>query len=290
MSTEFITRPNNTTSTVGICTWTLGINDIDHLMAKIADLGLNAVQYCQPLDDYTPAEVKAAAARFDLEILIYDPFDCRPSDKNGEAGLAGAVEFYTRVVDYAAELGCGATLQGLSAWTNRESDEQAAWKQLVSSTRAICDYAKVKGVPLSYEPCNLYEVPLIHTAAEFQQLMDETGCNRISVLLDSFHMNLGEKDALATLREYGHKNSIYHLSDSNREGLGQGHIDFFQQYQALKEAEFNGPTVLEFVLQGNPVNTPPRNEQEMEELSRQIRHSLAVWRSYAATDNYQHEV
>ncbi|RQW63493.1 sugar phosphate isomerase/epimerase family protein [Vibrio viridaestus] len=265
---------------IGICSWTLGINDLDELMKKVKSLGLNSIQYCEPMERHNPEDVKQAAEKYGLDILVYDPFGYGPGGIYGDGNIESAITMYKDVVDYAHALGCGATLQGLSVWTKGCDSDKEAWDQLVRSVQVISDYALSKGVDLSYEPCNLYEVPFIHTADEYQKLVDETGCSEIAVLLDSFHMNIGERNPMKTLHEYSKRNSIFHISGANREGIAQGNLDFFAYHKGLEDGGFEGPFVFEFVLKGNPVNTPPRNDAEMEELSQQITQSLNIWKSY----------
>ena len=134
-------------NTLGICTWTLGIKDIDALMAKIAELGLNGVQYCEDQELASASEVKAAAARQGLELIIYDPFDCRPGEKNGPASKNNAIAFYKDAIDFAAALGCGQTLKGLAAWAE-DCDDAEAWQFLVECVQAMTPYAAKRGVAL----------------------------------------------------------------------------------------------------------------------------------------------
>jgi len=265
---------------IGICTWILGIKDLEQLMSKVKSMGLDSVQYCESMDTHSAKAVKSAAEKFGLSILIYDPFDCRPGPDNGAASIENALAYFRRAINFAAELGCGLTLQGLGAWTENCKDDAAAWHFLVNCLKALAVYAQERRVPLSYEPCNLYEVPYIHTADEYQRLIDESNCHDISVLLDSFHMNIGEKEPTAVLKQYADKLSFFHISGSNREGIAQGHIDFKAQYDALVAGGFSGPCVIECVLRDNPVNTPPRNEKEMTRLTDIIMETRKIWQGF----------
>jgi len=127
---------------LGICSWTLGIHDLNTLMAKIRALGLNAVQYCEPMDRYSAEDVKYSAQQHGLEILIYDPFDCRPGENNGKATIGNAVRYYQKAIDYAAGLGCGQTLQGLSTWTTNCYSGSEAWQFLVDAVKILNTYAE----------------------------------------------------------------------------------------------------------------------------------------------------
>lgn len=268
-----------TTQQFGICSWTLGIEELDPLMRQVAKMGLNSIQYCEPMTRFNAEDVQQSAQAHGLDILIYDPFDCRPSDKNGEPGLTGAVNFYRQVIDYAHALGCPATIQGLSAWTTHCTHDKQAREQLNHSVREVYEYAQKQGVALVYEPCNLYEVPFIHTVSDWQGLLKETECHDIRLLMDSFHMNIGEHAPLKAAEEFAQHNAIFHVSDSNREGIGHGNLPFNDYYHALLRGGFKGPVVFELVLQSNPVNTPPRTAEEMQQLTRQVQESLAWWQS-----------
>lgn len=265
---------------MGICTWTLGISNVAALMEKIRQLGLDVVQYCEPMDVYHASYVKQCADDNGLEIILNDPFDCRPGSKNGEANFNNAISYYKSAIDYAAGLGCGQTIQGLSTWTAGCGSAEEAWCFLVKATQVLSQYASETGVTLSYEPCNLYEVPLIHTAQEFEQLIEDSGCEEIAILLDSFHMNIGETDPIETVKTWANSSSAFHISGNNREGIAQSHIDFKQLHNALSAAGFNGAFVLECVLSGNPVNTPPRNKEEMQRLSEMLIETRDIWLSY----------
>lgn len=271
----------NNELTAGVCSWTLGINDLETLMATTAEMGFNGIQYCESIGLHSAASVKAMANKYQLALIINDPFDCGPGDENGFATFTNAVAYFKRAIDFAAELGCGQTLQGLGAWTKNCKSQQEGWDFIVSAVRELSAYAKTRGVSLSYEPCNLYEVPFIHTAAEYEQLVQDTGTHDLKILLDSFHMNIGEREPFKVVEQFASRNSVFHVSGSNREGIKQGHIDFHRYYNTLKAAGFSGPIVFECVLSGNPVNTPPRNEGEMTRLKSILTESLLIWQSYA---------
>ncbi|MGN7439074.1 MAG: sugar phosphate isomerase/epimerase family protein [Alcanivorax sp.] len=265
---------------IGICTWTLGIKDLNTMMKKISDLGLNGVQYCEHPNDHSPAKVIKSADKYGLNIILYDPFDCGPGIRNGDATKENAIRFYRTVIDFAAELKVGATLQGLSSWTHNCETRAEGREQLVTCVSELAAYAKDKNVDLYYEPINLYETPFIRTADDFEKLIKDADCPDINILLDSFHMNIGEKCPLTTLGKYASKSTVFHISDSNRQGMGLGHIDFEQYYGILKKEGFNGSIVFEFVLETNAVNIAPQNATETHALDQQIQHSLSLWRTF----------
>lgn len=58
-------------------------------------------------------------------------------------------------------------------------------------------------------------------------------------------MNLEEDNLVKAIIRCGDKLSVYQISDSNRKGIGFGHIDFNQHFAALDLIQFNGLIVLE---------------------------------------------
>ncbi|MDI7275008.1 MAG: TIM barrel protein, partial [Anaerolineae bacterium] len=72
------------------------------------------------------------------------------------------------------------------------------------------------------------------------------------LLLDTFHMNIMEADPLASLRAAAPWLGHVHLSDSNRQLPGQGHIRFDQVLRTLAEIGFEGYAAIEAVAPPDP--------------------------------------
>lgn len=111
------------------------------------------------------------------------------------------------------------------------------------------------GVTLGIEALNRFESDLTSTAAETCAIARATGSDHIGVLLDSFHMNIEEKDPTAALRAAGKTLVHYHVSDNDRGVPGRGHYNFAADAQALRDIGYDGWVVAEmFVMAGNPAS------------------------------------
>lgn len=111
------------------------------------------------------------------------------------------------------------------------------------------------GVTLGIEALNRFESDLTSTAAETCAIARATGAKHIGVLLDSFHMNIEEKDPAAALRAAGDTLVHYHVSDNDRGVPGRGHYDFRADAAALRDIGYDGWVVAEmFVMAGNPTS------------------------------------
>ncbi len=265
---------------ISVVTWTLGITDAVQVTKKAIELGLDGIQYAGDHRDINPQDLRDQATAAGLKIIAIDPINAAPTDPS-TASEAGAIEFYKQIVDFAVKAGSEqVTLHGLSLWTRNCPTRDAARKRLVSCCKAVDAYARDRGVRTLYEVCNHYEVPLIHTAAECRDLMREIGGQNMSMILDSFHMNIGEQNPLDALRANIDRLAIYHVSDSGRGGIGSGHIDFKAQHDVLMSNGFKGEIAIEPVLSHLTPSTPPSSERDCAALDHEIRTSVAQWRSY----------
>ncbi|MFK7878986.1 sugar phosphate isomerase/epimerase family protein [Roseobacter sp.] len=108
-------------------------------------------------------------------------------------------------------------------------------------------------VTLGIEALNRFESDLTSTAAEACAIARACGSKHIGVLLDSFHMNIEEKDPPAALRAAGDTLVHYHVSDNDRGQPGSGRYDFPADARALADIEYDSWVVAEmFVMAGHP--------------------------------------
>ena len=264
---------------LGICSWTLGISDIKVLMEKVKTLGLDGVQFSGDWRDYNAKEVRAAADLFDLEIFAIDPFNCEPPEPEN-ANVSSAIEFYKNVIDFAVETNTPwVTLQGLPKWTNNCNTRQECWEMLVHCCKTLDAYAQLKKVKIAYECVNRYESSMIHTSEKANQLIAAVGHRNFGLILDSFHMHIEESDPAEALKNSKDILFSYHISDSNRSGIGRGQVDFVKHHSVLEDIGFEGPVMIEVVLPELVPRSTPKNDLERERLDEEIRRSVRVWRN-----------
>lgn len=111
------------------------------------------------------------------------------------------------------------------------------------------------GVTLAVEAINRFETDLTCTAAEAAGIARGSGAANVGVLLDSFHMNIEEKDPPAAIRATGEKLVHYHVSDCDRGVPGRARYDFGADAQALRDIGYSGWIVAEmFVRPGRPAS------------------------------------
>lgn len=105
--------------------------------------------------------------------------------------------------------------------------------------KKLGSFAKKSGVELLVEPINRYEIGFINNSEEALRYVKLWG-EPYKILLDTFHMNIEEKniaEAFLQCKEYlGH----VQFADSNRLAPGQGHIDFAGILQTLSKINYQG--------------------------------------------------
>ncbi|UII25954.1 sugar phosphate isomerase/epimerase [Fulvivirga maritima] len=266
---------------LGTVSWTFGIEDLEELFKTVKSLGYEAIQFCGDFRTYPAPQVAEIAEKYEIEITGYDIINCQPRNET-DATLAHSVSFYKQVINYASQIGTDmVTVQGLSFWTTDAQNYQEAFDQIVEAVRQLANYAAEKDITLTYEACNHYEVPWIHTAEELIKLKRESAADNLKLVLDSFHMNINEKDAEASIEKVGVNDLFsYHVSDSGRGGIGTGHINFKAHYDKLKAIGFDGLICFEIVVPECRPDKLPMNDAQMDEFLQQHQHSLATWKDY----------
>jgi D-psicose/D-tagatose/L-ribulose 3-epimerase len=169
---------------------------------------------------------------------------------NAVAVLSEAIEI-TRTLGAHGLAGVVAAPWGVFDPANKAARAERAAQTLGSLDKVLKD----ADVTLGIEGLNRFESDLTSTAAETCAIARAAGSDRIGVLLDSFHMNIEEKNPSAALRAARDTLVHYHISDNDRGVPGSGHYDFPADSKALREIGYDGWIVAEmFVMAGNPAS------------------------------------
>ncbi len=171
---------------------------------------------------------------------------------------ANAVAVLTEAIKITEMLGAHGLAGVVAApWGVFDPANKAARAKRAAQTLGGLDgVLRDTGVTLGIEALNRFESDLTSTAAETCAIAQATGSEHIGVLLDSFHMNIEEKEPAAALRAAGDTLVHYHVSDNDRGVPGSGHYDFAADAAALRDIGYDGWVVAEmFVMAGNPAST-----------------------------------
>ena len=110
-------------------------------------------------------------------------------------------------------------------------------------------------VTLGIEAINRFETDLVNTAAHAVALAADSGSSRVGVLLDTFHMNMEEKDIAAAIVSARDHLVHFHVSDNDRGVPGSGHVPWPEVRRGLSDIGYDRWIVAEmFVVAGNPAS------------------------------------
>ena len=115
-------------------------------------------------------------------------------------------------------------------------------QNFIQAVSELCQYAADHNVAIAIEPINRFEgyPGFLNAVDDAMIVIDEIAAGNLGVLLDFFHANIEDVSIPGAIRMAGSKLMNIHLSDSNRDAPGTGHIDFIDAIKALAEVGYEG--------------------------------------------------
>ena len=146
-------------------------------------------------------------------------------------------------------------LPGIATGRTREEDEAL----FLDGLRPLAARAERVGARIFIEPLNRYQNDVCVTIDDAIRLRDLVDSPAISVVGDTFHMNIEEADMGSSLLQTGDRLGYVQVADSQRFEPGAGHIDFAPIFSALAAIGYNGDIGVECEsLSGDPEVVLPR--------------------------------
>ncbi|TCR64591.1 sugar phosphate isomerase/epimerase family protein [Bosea sp. BK604] len=266
---------------LGVCTWTFGPQPLERTAATLRTLGYDGVELHGDLDAFTPSRARAILDGEGLRLFSLTPANVDPAHPDSAIRQA-AVDYYMKLVDFAAEAGGIVSVHGHVGRVAPVASMAAERSLLVQSVRRIAGHAEQSGVDLVFEVLNRYEAHLINTCGEALALMRDIGSPRLKVLLDAYHMNIEESDPVRAVHDAGNDLGLFHVADSNRDAIGRGHTDFRAIFAALNDTGYAGPVIVECTPPGPNPFTPVKDPDSVAVLVGQLRACRAALTGTAA--------
>lgn len=126
-----------------------------------------------------------------------------------------------------------------------DDQKRKQWELVSGNLRALADVAGKNGVKLAIEPLNRYETDFINTCDQAMRMITDVGSDALMVHLDTFHMNLEEKDPALAIRKAGDRLGLLHASGSDRGTPGGDQINWDRIFAALDHIHYPGDIVIE---------------------------------------------
>ena len=119
------------------------------------------------------------------------------------------------------------------------------WKTVVKHLKTLTKYAEKNKKQVCLEPLNRFETDFINTCDQGLKLLKAVGSKALTLHLDTFHMNIEEKNQAEAIRKAGKLLGHFHACGSDRGTPGNDHIDWKPIAKALKEIRYQGDVVIE---------------------------------------------
>jgi D-psicose/D-tagatose/L-ribulose 3-epimerase len=263
------------------CEWIFATPDVRAVLARMAAAGCDGIELAGEPARADRAELPAALEEAGIRAVGITAICMWPTQERDLAHPDAdvrrrAVDYYRGCVDLAREVGAPAIglIPAAVGRVDALEDRDREWEDAVAGTREVAAYAGEQGIAVGVEAVNRYETHLVRTAADALAFASDVGAPNVGVVLDAFHMQLEERDPAAAVAAAAPQMLALHLADSNRRGLGQGHLDAATIVRAARAAGYRGPLVFEFTAPGPNPFAADKGEEAMVLLDDELRRSV----------------
>ena len=111
--------------------------------------------------------------------------------------------------------------------------------------KMLDEYASKKNVFLLLEATNRFENNIVNTGADIRRVIENNHLEHTQALMDSFHINIEERNITSCLKDTGEYLGHIHFGDNTRMYPGTGEFDFPKFISAIRDYGYDGVLSLE---------------------------------------------
>lgn len=222
------------------------------LLKKFKDWGFDSVEL--PLED--PSHIDAAQFKQALSdnglvcASFCGAFGPDRDLRGSKEAQQNSVDYIKRLLDIMAEVGTPVLAGPLYSAVGRaeatDPDEyKRQWDLVAGHLSKLADYAGQRNLRLAIEPLNRYETDFINVCSQAMKMVNEVNHNALGVLLDTYHMNIEEKNSAKAIQLAGDKLFHFHACGCDRGTPGNDHINWSEIIAALKQVNYDASVVIE---------------------------------------------
>ncbi len=172
--------------------------------------------------------------------------DLRGTPEQQKTGL----NYMLQLIDQMVVLGCPSLIGPVYSEVGRadavpEKEYKKQWATVVKHLKTLARYAQKHGKQICLEPLNRFETDFINTCDQGLKMIKDVGNPALRLHLDTFHMNIEEKNQADAIRKAGKHLAHFHACGSDRGTPGNDHIDWKPIVAALKSVKYTGDVVIE---------------------------------------------
>ena len=251
-------------------------NDTFYLFEKVKALGFDVLEICiEAPGTIDPYEIKDAAQATGIEVLICGAFGSARDISSENVMISETGMAYTKkCIEYANLIGSPIVSGPMYAPTGltrmiSQAEREQQRKRSAENMKILANYAEERGVKLAVEPLNRFETDFMNTVDQGLEFFDMIGFDNVGFLLDTFHMNIEEKNIGDAIKRAGKKLFNFHGSSNDRGTPGDDHLPWDNIVSGIKEINYNDYIVIEAF---NPKIT-------------EIARAVSIWRPLAKSED-----
>jgi D-psicose/D-tagatose/L-ribulose 3-epimerase len=247
------------------------------LLDKAKQMGFDSFEFgLEDPSHVDPAKLKAKLQETGLTLVVCGAFGPDRDLTSDDASVrANSLDYITKTIKIVADSGskvmAGPSYSAVGKRRHVSADQKKAEFDLaVKGLKEAGKRAADAGVLIAVEPLNRFETDLINTAEQCKQLLDAIDLKNVGFHLDSFHMNIEEKNSYDAIKLAGDRLFHFHTCENDRGAPGSGvNIDWDGVAKGLKEINYSHQCVIESF-------TPK---------TKSIAAAAAIWRQLAPTQD-----
>ncbi|MFB9247711.1 sugar phosphate isomerase/epimerase family protein [Sphaerisporangium melleum] len=132
-------------------------------------------------------------------------------------------------------------------WQMSPDERRAVYAELGENLKPVLAHAGEHGVRIGVEPLNRYETSLLNTVEQALEALP-ADCG---LALDTYHLNIEEKDPLRAVRLAGDRIAHIQVCGTDRGAPGADHFDWPGFAAAVRDTAYTGPLVIESFTSDN---------------------------------------
>jgi D-psicose/D-tagatose/L-ribulose 3-epimerase len=228
-------------------------------LPRLKDMGYDGCEIpllAGQMDLIAPEKIRKTLKRLDMACVTGTGISDEMSTVSDDPEVrARGIDHVKRCIDLTARMDASllaGALYGPFGIQNRTGRTEEQWKHSVSSLREMARHAAPKGVTIGLEPLNRYEHFFINTTEEALLLIRDVNEPNVKLHIDTYHMNIEEKDFYRSITAAGDAVCHVHCSENDRGIPGTGHIDWDGVFRGLLDIRYRGWLVIESFFQPIP--------------------------------------
>ncbi len=238
--------------------------DLASYVVKAASLGYKGVEISLlGIESSSLATLAATARDVGVELKCTTGLSPEHDVSSVDPSIRGAgVAFLRSCADVVATLGAdllaGVIYAPWGVFGSPESRRERLHWAAESLAAVAPDYAD-RGITLGIEAINRFETDLVNTATQAMELAERIDAPNVGVHLDTFHMNIEERDVYAAVKLAASRLVHVHVSGSDRGRPVADRFPWEVFFGALKEIDYQKWIGVEMFVQAEiPVSADLR--------------------------------